>query len=673
MKRNRIVQLVALLVVAISLASSGVLLPRLVDRADERVLRYTNVSVEGAPPFIALGTMIGALRGLIVDYLWIKVHLMKEQGLLYEVMADAELITKLQPRFAKVWAFHGHNMAYNISVATHTREERWEWVQAGIRLVRNEGLRYNPNNIELHRELAFWFGHKIEGVADDAHLFYKREFCHEWHLLLGPPPIDYQERIAWIKAIADAPETLQAAEQRTPGVMALYQKLHEILARYNPNASLKLDRSFLNQYTMWQEVTQRSVAAKLLGKEQEYREQYPAFSAFDELAKDPELQDAWKTLIAHTRKRVLKDEYNMDPQLMYRYTVELGPIDWRHGQAHALYWSRRGSELGKGRLSDDDVYIDLNNDSQQLQAMQDLARFGRITFDPFSVELPGRFPDPRWIDKMFDLFLEMYVKHYEVRGAGGERFINFMQNFIGSAICEWYRAGETQRAQNLLDRLNELFGQGPLGNPKFSLPLDVFVYEETFDQYQAQPHLAPRDVAASLRHGFNVSLLHGRPEVLRDALRFAKQVTDWFKNNSWNDYETKFGEGRIKDIIGGLDASAEIIYLETITNPMIPLVDRMTMWRNTDRVEGEVIRSMPQLLNRSMPLLRALVYDRAKPIIEQQLANNELVLRYTIDEVFPAPPGLDAARQFLIQRQQQRQLEEQERRARDPISRSGTP
>jgi hypothetical protein len=127
------------------------------------MLRYTDVAVEGAPPAVALGTAIGALRGLIVDYLWIKIHLQKQKGLYYEVMADADLITKLQPRFSAVWAFHGHNMAYNISVAHNTEQERWEWVSAGIDLVRNRGLRYNPNDLQLHRELAFWFAHKIEG------------------------------------------------------------------------------------------------------------------------------------------------------------------------------------------------------------------------------------------------------------------------------------------------------------------------------------------------------------------------------------------------------------------------------------------------------------------------------------------------------------------------------
>jgi len=75
----------------------------------------------------------------------------------------------------------------------------------------------------LHKELAFWFAHKIEGVADDAHLYYKQEFCREWHSILGAPPEDYEEHVAWMKEIADAPETLQDAEALAPGGIVIYE------------------------------------------------------------------------------------------------------------------------------------------------------------------------------------------------------------------------------------------------------------------------------------------------------------------------------------------------------------------------------------------------------------------------------------------------------------------
>jgi hypothetical protein len=669
MNRDRIVQLVAPLVTVLALAASGRMLPGILRASEENVLRYTNVSVDNAPPFVALGTAIGALRGLIVDYLWIKVNAMKEKGLFYEVISDADMITKLQPRFAAVWAFHGHNMAYNISVATNTKEERWQWVNAGIRLVRDKGLRYNPNDLQLHRELAFWFAHKIEGVSDDAHLYYKRELCREWHMLLGEPPDGYPERIAWIKNIADAPESLEAAEQRTPGVLALVERLKATYPTDIPGLRFGLNRQFLSAYMLWESLKQRSAAAKLRGLEQKARANDPSFVAFDEVASDPAVKAPLDTLIAHVRKRVLVDEYNMNPQLMYEYTRDLGPIDWRHGQAHALYWSRRGSEFGKGRISKHDIYIVLNNDSQQMQAMQDLARFGRISYDIFSAEaLPGRFPDPRWIDTIFDMFPKMYLKHYDVEGGGGERFIQFLQNFMAGAVREWFRQGETERAQKIMDKLDEYFGHGVTGNPIYRQPLDLFVYNETYDQYQARPDLAPNDIAASLKYGLKVGILNGRPEVLHDALVFAQQVTSWFKNNSWNAYKTKFGEGRISELIGNLEDSSEIAFAQVMTDPGMKMQDRMTIWSATDQVESAVIGRGTNLLGRSTPLFRALVYDQVMPVLAQQFQSHELSLAMTVDQAFPPPPGLDIARKLIADRDEQRRKQQEEIQARDPFT-----
>ncbi|MHC4127336.1 MAG: hypothetical protein ACYSUR_03135, partial [Planctomycetota bacterium] len=116
MTKDRVIQGVALAGAVGGTVACGSILPGLTEMSQRHMLRYTDVAIEGAPPIVALGTAIGALRGIIVDYLWIKIHLMKQEGLYYEVMADADLITKLQPRFSAVWAFHGHNMAYNISV-----------------------------------------------------------------------------------------------------------------------------------------------------------------------------------------------------------------------------------------------------------------------------------------------------------------------------------------------------------------------------------------------------------------------------------------------------------------------------------------------------------------------------------------------------------------------------
>lgn len=654
MIRDRVIQVVAVAIFAICAATSGTILPTLIDESDRSALRYTDVAVEGSPWFVTLGTMIGALRGLAVDYLWIKVNIQQEKGLFYEVMADADLITKLQPRFAAVWAFHGHNMAYNISVATHTEQERWDWVRKGIRLVREEGIRHNPNDLALHKELAFWFAHKIDGYADDAHLYYKTQFCSEWHMLLGQPPDDYEERIAWIKKIADAPETLAEAERRVPGVNAL---VAELQAAYPPVAPrpFALDKVFIREYIWWQIYTEQSAAARILGRADQMRASSPYFPVLDRLASDPALQPQWDALLGYLRKRVLKDEYNMDPQLMYEFTRDLGPLDWRHAQAHALYWSRRGEIFGEARMTKDYTPTIVNNDRIQLQAMQGLARSGRMVFDPFSNELPARFPDPRWIEGIDREFDRMYVKHLNTQGAGGDTFIDFLKNFLSSAIREWYRSGEIEKAQKLMDRLDSLFGTGAqIPNDQYKIPLDVFVRNETYEQYDSQPHLAPSDVMAALRHGFLVGIGRNRPEVLQQAVKYADEVTAYFKGNKWYDFVNKFGRGRMSELLGQLETSAIAVFAQLMIDRSISMEDRLRMWSQVDRY---------------IPDLRVRVYDFIKPQIENELLTSAWGQEYTIDEVLPEPPGMEEHRARLAREQELRQQQLEEQRRSDPIER----
>ncbi|MHC4081774.1 MAG: hypothetical protein ACYTAU_06895 [Planctomycetota bacterium] len=650
MTRDRLIQGVALAGVIGGTAVCGSILPRLTETSQRHMLRYTDVAVEGAPPAVALGTAIGAVRGLIVDYLWIKVHLMKQEGLYYEVMADADLITKLQPRFSAVWAFHGHNMAYNISVAHNTEQERWEWVRAGIDLVRNKGLRYNPNDLQLHRELAFWFAHKIEGVADDAHLFYKRELAREWHGVLGEPPYDHEARIAWIKKVADAPDTPEDAQRRTPGVTALVDRLREELAPYEQQMKFSLDSTFLKAHSEWEALRQQSKYAQLFQFEQKMRANNPVFVTFDGIASDPELQEAWDTLLAHVRKRVLLDEYNMDPQLMYEYTRDFGPIDWRHGQAHALYWVLTGSEQGEQRVavSEEDVYRIVNNDRMKLQAMQGLARWGRVSFDPFSTDWVSRFPDPRWIE-VIDRYWEEYSgKHEETRGPGVDLFKAFHENFLSSSVRELYRSGQFEAAQHYLDRLNFLYGTNNPSEPNiiYSLPLDIFVRKKLEGEVEQQPHIAPSEVAASLRAGFLLGY-GGRPkpEIFRRAVAFANDVTSYFKFNKYNDFLTKMGSSRLGALIGQLESSVYTVLAQLMIDTTVPLDRRLMVWR---QVPDEY---------------KVPVYDDIYPHMVMQIDAHPLGQLLSIDEALPAPVGLEEFRR-------QRALEELQREQDQPVERS---
>ena len=97
----------------------------------------------------------------------------------------SDWITKLEPHFSQVWAHEAWNMAYNISVKFKDFPDRWRWLQAGIRLLRDEGLPYNPNSVLMYKELAFFFQNKLGASLDDASAYYKEAWMQEMTPIFG--------------------------------------------------------------------------------------------------------------------------------------------------------------------------------------------------------------------------------------------------------------------------------------------------------------------------------------------------------------------------------------------------------------------------------------------------------------------------------------------------------
>ena len=173
---------------------------------------------------------------------------------------------------------------------------------------------------------------------------------------------------------------------------------------------------------------------------------------------------------------------------------------------------------------------------------------------------------------------------------------------------------------------------------------------------------------ASLRYGITVSVLDSRPEVLEQALQFADQITTYFKKNSFNDYVNKMGYGRISDLIGQLDDSLEDAFLDLLRDPSVDWQRRQRIWEGIDKIESDAQSKIKK--SRVPPMLRALTYDRLRPALETQLARSPLAQKFTIDQLFPPPPGLDQARDILKKRKADREKEMEEAKKRDAISRS---
>src|SRR5215831_2873334 len=154
---------------------------------DRDLLGLTRVEpLENAPPVLAFTTVaLGGFRGLISNALWIRASDLQDDDKFFELSQLADWITKLEPHFVHVWLVQSWNMAYNISVKFKDFPDRWRWVERGIDLLRDDGLRFNPNEILIYRELAWFFQHKMGQNLDDGHMYYKKQWLDEMSQVFG--------------------------------------------------------------------------------------------------------------------------------------------------------------------------------------------------------------------------------------------------------------------------------------------------------------------------------------------------------------------------------------------------------------------------------------------------------------------------------------------------------
>jgi len=174
---------------------------------------YTS-DVPPALTFVLAG--LGGFRGIAAELLWLRADRLQEEGRFLELVQLADWITMLDPRASEAWTYNAWNLAYNISIMMIRPEDRLRWVQNGIALLRDEGLRVNPREPRLFRELAWLFQNKIGDSLDSAHLTYKfalaetvAPFLHSDGTVNGTP----ENRAALAKLRLDA-DRMTALESR---------------------------------------------------------------------------------------------------------------------------------------------------------------------------------------------------------------------------------------------------------------------------------------------------------------------------------------------------------------------------------------------------------------------------------------------------------------------------
>lgn len=192
---GRLKKIILLILAAVLVVGVGGLQKSL--NRDRDTLGLTHIEgLTNAPPMLAFTTVaLGGFRGLISNLLWTRANQLQEDDKFFEMAQLSDWITKLEPHFSQVWAHEAWNMAYNISVKFKDYPDRWRWVQNGIELLRDQGLRYNPDDVLIHRELAWFFQHKMGANLDDASMYYKTEWMKQMETVFGGKKPDFEALI----------------------------------------------------------------------------------------------------------------------------------------------------------------------------------------------------------------------------------------------------------------------------------------------------------------------------------------------------------------------------------------------------------------------------------------------------------------------------------------------
>jgi hypothetical protein len=181
--------------------------------------------LENAPPLMAFTTVVlGGFSGMLADMLWLRISYLQDDGRYLEVVQLADWITKLEPRCEEIWSFHAGNMAYNISVAMSEPEDRWRWVSNGIKLLRDEGMNYNPADAGMYFDLGWLFQDKLGRDTDRANRYYKFKWTQEMTQLFDGSCPDYRR----IASDSTMRERFQNTYKLIPGIMK------EVDAAYGP-------------------------------------------------------------------------------------------------------------------------------------------------------------------------------------------------------------------------------------------------------------------------------------------------------------------------------------------------------------------------------------------------------------------------------------------------------
>lgn len=531
--KNLLTILVGLGVFLGGIAAAGSLTGRINRERQEQNLTVSDTIYDLPPEMAVMQAALGTFRGVAINILWERAETLKNQGKFHEAIELGKLITRLQPRYPKVWEVVSWNLSYNISAATHTPEERWVWVKSGVDLLqsRGGGIDANPNEMAIYQQLGWIYYHKIGEFTDNMSWHFKRELGDIWHSILGTPPRDPAEYLRWFDPIVSAPDRL---EELAPGARRL--------AEWMRDNHYAFDRHTLRNFTVPTRLEEPPADSLAPGNQQPPpmprvvpQSQWPPWATQADI-------DA---VLAFVRKKAItSDELNMDPATMRRYAQRFGPIDWRHPAAHTLYWSQLGLErlvADDGRQMDNEI----NTKRNVLNGLERLAHAGQVVY------LPAPDPGDSFISYLpawsfwlaYDDYFQRDVLDDPRRSSEAleASFGDGHRNKMDSAISATYAFGDEAAADMLYRRMHERFKDNPVIRPEYEVPLSDFAFKQ-FQDTMDQPHIVRSLIIGLITQSITDTVVHRNPKKAEDELQLSRRIFDEYRRLNPNPSDPLYNE-----------------------------------------------------------------------------------------------------------------------------------
>ncbi|MFH1748033.1 MAG: hypothetical protein ABIG44_13440 [Planctomycetota bacterium] len=305
-----------------------------------------------------------------------------------------------------------------------------------------------------------------------------------------------------IKAIADAPATLEELYTQFPEIRAMVSRLREIGVQIDDD-TLTEDRywrpdglafTFFARYRQLVDTPALRESIKRDAEDQEITHAERELELLDEIIGARAGNPAGQALVRFLQRKILDEVYNLDAAFMAELVKSFGPLDWRMVDSQSLYWVTRGLIVGGETPSN--FENDKTNTARLIFfSLRNLFNRNKVIFEPNPEDVHKSYinfaPDVDFIEPMHRAFIvygPMIDPDPGNASGAGQVFRTGHVNFLSEAIRMLYFADRMDEAEHYYEYLRTHYAYRPDGSAedRYLKPLRDFIFASFYETIQSQ-------------------------------------------------------------------------------------------------------------------------------------------------------------------------------------------